>query len=468
MFATDVWVPLSRVGDLLPFPITVENRGSTWLIVTARMKPGVTLAQAEAAAESLAAALAEADPETSRGKHFRLFPMAAMRLGLKDPVPSHARAATALLLGLAGVVLLVACLNVASIQLARGWDRRREIALRLSLGASRTRVIRQLVTEVLLLASAGGALGLLLAVWAVDLLLRWQPGIVELPITLDIPFDWRVFAFTAALSLGSTIAVGVLPAAFGVRHDLLGALRDNVSAGRPRSRSRLRQGLVVAQVALSALLLVGGGLAIMGTRNAGGIDPGFDLARALIVPVDLGFGQYDEPAGRLFFSRAYDRIVRMPGVRAAALALDVPLGQMHIRNYVKIDGYTAARNEDMALRFNAVSPGYFDALRIPIVRGRPIDDRDRGDTPAVAVVSEAFVAKYLRRPGSNPAHVPWRRSHVVCRGRHARQPLRPPRRAVPALLLRAGQPVGLRSPAHGHHPGGARGRTGLARAGGHP
>jgi macrolide transport system ATP-binding/permease protein len=395
MFATDVWVPLSLVHHVLPFPITIENRGSTWLIVTGRMKRGVTLSQAEAAAESLAAALAEEDPETSRGKHFRLFPIDAMRIGLKDPVQREARAASALLLGFAAVVLLVACLNVASIQLARAWDRRREIALRLSLGATRARVIRQLATEMLLLTSAGGALGLLLAVWTVDVLLRWQPAIVELPITLEVPFDWRVFAFTAALSLGSAIAAGVLPAAFGVRRDLFGALRDTVSAGRPRSRSRLRQGLVVAQVALSALLLVGGGLAILGARNAGGIDPGFDLTRALIVPVDLGFGQYDESAGRRFFLDARDRIARIPGVRAAALALDVPLGQMHIRNQVRIDGYAAAPNEDMALRFNAVGPEYFDTLRIPIVRGRSIDDRDRGDTQAVAVVSEAFVARYF-------------------------------------------------------------------------
>jgi len=395
LFATDVWVPLSLVRRILPFPISLKDRGSTWLIVTGRMKPGVTLSQAEAAAESLAAALAEQDPEANRGKHFRLFPVTAMRTSLKDPLPPEARAATMLFLGLAGVVLLVACLNVASIQLARAWDRRREIALRLSLGASRARVIRQLATETLLVAVAGGALGLLLAVWTVDLLLRMQPGIVELPITVEIPFDWRVFAFTAALSLGSAVTAGVLPAAFSVRHNLFGALRDNVSAGGRQSRSRLRQGLVIAQVALSAVLLVGGGLAIRSARNASRIDPGVDLGRALIVPVDLGFGQYDEAAGRRFFSGARDRIARVPGVRAAAVALDVPLGQMHFRNYIEVDGYAPAPNEDMSIRFNAVSPEYFDTLRIAIVRGRSIDDRDRSDTQAVAVVSEAFVAKYF-------------------------------------------------------------------------
>jgi len=395
LFATDVWVPLSLTRRILPFPISFEDRGSTWLVVTGRMKPGVTLAQAEHAAESLATALREQDPATSRRKHFRLFPITAMRTGLKDPVAPQTRTATMLLLGLAGVVLLVACLNVASIQLAQAWDRRREIALRLSLGASRGRVVRQLATETLLLALVGGAAGLLLAAWTVDLLLRAQPAILELPITLEIPFDWRVFTYTAALSLASAVAAGLLPAAFGVRRNLFSALRDNGWGDRPRSRSRLRQGLVVAQVALSAVLLVVGGLAIRSTDHARAVDPGFDLTRALVVPVDLGFSRYDEAAGRRFFSEARDRIARLPGVGAAAFALDVPLGQMHIRNFVEVDGYQARPNEDMALRFNAVGAGYFDTLHIPIVHGRPIDDRDRSDTRRVAVVSEAFVAKYF-------------------------------------------------------------------------
>ncbi|MBP1636874.1 MAG: hypothetical protein H6Q10_3448 [Acidobacteria bacterium] len=395
LFATDVWVPLSLVRQVLPFPITIENRGSTWLIVTGRLKPGVTIAQAEAAAEGLAASLAREDPEANRGKHFRLFPITAMRVGLKDPVPPQARALGMLLLGLAGVVLLVACLNVAGIQLARSWDRRREIALRLSLGASHARVVRQLVTEMLVVAVAGGGLGLLLAMWAVDLLMRGAPAILELPVRLEVPFDWRVFAFTAALSLASAVLAGVLPAALGVRRDLVGPLRDGAGAGGPRSRSRVRQGVVVAQVAICAVLLVSGGLAIRSARNAGRIDPGFDLTQALIVPLDLGFGRYDEAAGRRFFAEARDRVARLPGVRAAALALDVPLGQMHIRNHTRIDGYEPAPNEDMALRFNAVSPGYFDALRIPVVRGRAIDGRDRSDTRRVAMVSEAFAAKYF-------------------------------------------------------------------------
>jgi predicted permease len=395
LFATDVWVPLSLTRRILPFPISLEDRGSTWLIVTGRMKPGVTLAQAEHAAENLAAGLAEQDPAGSRRKHFRLFPITAMRTGLKDPQPPQARTATMLFLALAGGVLLVACLNVASIQLAQTWDRRREIALRLSLGASRARVVCQLATETLLLAMTGGAFGLLLAVWTVDLLLRVQPVILELPLSLEIPFDWRVFTYTAALSLASVVAAGWLPAALGVRRNLFGALRDNGWTGRPRSRSHLRQGLVVAQVALSTVLLVGGALAIRSAGHAKAVDPGVDLARALIVPVDLGFGEYDEAAGRRFFSETRDRIARLPGVGAAAFALDVPLGQMHFRTSVAVDDYQAAANEDMALRYNAVGPGYFDTLRIPIVRGRPIDNRDRHDTRRVAVVSEAFVAKYF-------------------------------------------------------------------------
>jgi len=395
LFATDVWVPLALAPRLLPFRISLENRGATWLIVTGRMRPGVTLAQAEAAAESLAGALAEQNPDTNRGRHFRLFPVTAMRTGLKDPLPPGATAAIALALGLAAVVLLIACLNVASIQLARAWDRRREIALRLSLGASRGHVVRQLFVETLLLALAGGAVGLLLASWTVDLLLQLQPAIPEMPITIAVPFDWRVLAYTAGLSVASAIAAGVVPAVFGMRSNLSGALRDNGWSDRPRSRARLRQGLVVAQVALSAVLLVGGGLAVKSTSNARDIDPGCDLTRAVIVPLDLGFGQYDEASGRRFFRDARDRVARLPGVRSAAFALDIPLGQMHYRTSVSVDGYAPAPDEDMALRFNVVGSGYFETLRVPIVRGRAIDDRDTRDSLPVAVVSEAFVSKYF-------------------------------------------------------------------------
>jgi predicted permease len=395
IFATDIWVPLSLAPRILPFPIAIENRGSTWLIVTGRMKPGVTLAQAQDAAEILAAALAKEDPAANRRKHFALFPIAAMRIGLKDPLPPQTGFMTLLIISLAGIVLLVACLNVASIQLAQTWDRRREIALRLSLGASRARVVRQLVTETLLLALVGGALGLLLAAWTVDLLLGLQPAIVEVPLTLQVPFDWRVFTYTAALSMASAIVAGVMPAAFGVRCGLFGALRDNGWAAQTRSRARLRHGLVIAQVALSTVLLVAGGLAIRSVRDARRVDPGFDLTRALVVPVDLGFGHYDEAAGRRFFSEARDAIARLAGVRSVTLALDVPLGQMHIRNHIGVEGYTPGPNEEMAIRFNAVGTGYFETLRIPIVRGRPIDERDRQDAQPVAVVSEAFVTKYF-------------------------------------------------------------------------
>ncbi|MGE5360603.1 MAG: ABC transporter permease, partial [Bacteroidales bacterium] len=312
LFATDVWVPLSLAPRILPFRIPIEDRGATWLVVTGRMKPGVTIAQAEAVAENLAAALASEDPAPARRKHFKLFPITAMRTGLKDPVPAQARLANLLVLGLTGIVLLVACLNVASIQLARAWDRRREIAVRLSLGASRMRVVRQLVTETLLLALAGGALGSLLAAWTVELLLRFLPAIAELPLTLEVPFDWRVFAFTAALSLGSAVVAGVWPAVASVRHSLFNALRDNTWTGRPYARRRVRDILVVAQVALSAVLLVAGGLAALSVGNARRIDPGFDLSRGLIVPVDLGFGQYDATAGSRFFESVRNRIAALP------------------------------------------------------------------------------------------------------------------------------------------------------------
>ena len=395
LFATDVWVPLSLAPRLLPFRISLENRGATWLIVTGRMRPGVTLAQAEAAAESLATALAEQNPDTNRGRHFRLFPVTAMRTGLKDPLPPTATAATVLVLALVAVVLLIACLNVAGIQVARAWDRRREIALRLSLGASRGRIARQMFAETLLLALAGGVVGLLFASWTVDLLLRLQPAIPEMPITIIVPFDWRVLVYTAGLSVASAVAAGVVPAMFGLRGNLSGALRDNGWTDRPRSRARLRQGLVVAQVALSAVLLVGSGLAIQSMRNASRIDPGFDLSRTVIVPLDLGYGLYDEASGRRFFQEARERVARLPAVSSAAFALDIPLGQMHYRTWISVEGYTPAPDENMSLRFNIVGSGYFDTLRVPIVRGRAIDGRDTRDSLPAAVVSEAFVSKYL-------------------------------------------------------------------------
>jgi predicted permease len=396
----EVWVPVTMIRQVVPYPISLTDRHDSWLLIVARLKPGVSVAQAEAAARVLAANLEKEYPSSPDAeKTFSLVESNRNRIGTLNTTDG-VRRVFALLMMVVGVVLLIACFNVANLQLAKASGRQREIALRTSLGASRARILQQLLTESVLLSLLGGLGGLCVGAWAVDLLLAFRPPSV-FPIELDLSPDWRVLTFTLLLSLLAGILFGLSPALQSTRSDQLAALREQTpTLSRSRRKTRTQNALVVAQIALSLVLLVTAGLFARSLQHTLEVDPGFDPRHGLVVPVDLGFGQYSESAGREFERHLVDRVKALPGVQSAALAVDMPLGQLHLRGYVSIDGYVPAPNEQMVIRRNVVGPEYFQTMGIPLLEGRGIDGRDTENSRPVAVINHAMAERYW--PGQEP------------------------------------------------------------------
>ncbi|HXH51618.1 MAG TPA: ABC transporter permease [Terriglobia bacterium] len=395
-----VWVPVTMVRQVIPYPISLTDRFDPWLLIIARVKPGVSLAEAGAAIKVLAANLDKEYPSNSGpGKSFSLVESNRNRLGTLGTIDAVQKQFV-LLMAVVGLVLLVACFNVANLQLARATNRQREIALRGALGATRGRILRQLLTESVLLSLLGGLGGLFVGVWAVDLLLAFRPPSV-FPIEFDLSLDWRVLLFTLFLAFLAGILFGLSPALQSTRSDQLPALKEQSPAlGRGRSKTRTQNALVVMQIAVSLVLLITAGLFARSLQQALRVDPGFNADDALVVPIDLGFGQYPESAGRTFERNLFDRVRALPGVKSAALAMDMPLGQLHIQGFISIDGYVPAPGEHMVIRRNVVSPEYFQTMGIPILQGRAIDGQDTNDSQPVAVINQTMVERYWR--GRNP------------------------------------------------------------------
>jgi predicted permease len=400
ILSPDVWVPTMMARQVSMFPVSFTSRYGSMLKLVGRLRPGITLAQAQAATDVLAANLAREYPDSNETKRFLLMEADRNRIGLLGTT-DEAKRLTAVLMGVVGLVLLIACFNVANLLLAKATGRQREIALRISLGAPRRRIVRQLLTESVLLSLLGGAAGVLIALWALEGFKALQPPISEFPIELTIAPDARVFGFTLMVSLASGVLFGLAPALQAIRSNQFAALKDQAfSTTASRGKSRLQKSFVVAEVALSLVLLITTGLLLRSLRNTLHVDPGFESRNGLLVPINLGFGQYGETKGRQFYRQVVERVQSLPGVVSAALALDVPLGQLHVRNSIEVDGYQAAPEERLVIRFNAVGPRYFETLGVPILRGRGFDQRDSLDTTPVAVINETMARRYW--PGKDP------------------------------------------------------------------
>jgi len=301
----------------------------------------------------------------------------------------------ALLLSVVGLVLLIACANIANLLLARAAARRREIAVRLALGAGRWRLIRQLLTESILLALLGGAAGLMLAVWGTDLLMAFKPP-VPIPLEINLPLDWRVIGFLSGLSLLTGVVFGLVPALAASRPEVVSALKDDSNASG--SRGRLRGALVIVQVAVSALLLICAGLFLRSLQNASSIDPGFDADNLLAMSMDLQLQGYDEARGQQFSTQLLERVRALPGVVSASLTETLPLG-FGGRSGITIEGYNTQQGEDMEVHNSTVAPGYFETLRIAMQQGRTFDAQDQANAPGAVIVNEAFARRYW--PGQN-------------------------------------------------------------------
>jgi macrolide transport system ATP-binding/permease protein len=405
----DVYVPMMMQAQAQPGRNDkLDDRGSGWLRVIGRLKPNVTREQAQAALTILI-------DDTNR-----MFPgkTGPKRLLLMDGSRGHAdrikdlSLPLKLMMGVVGLVLLIACANVANLLLARASARRKEIAVRLAVGASRRRIVRQLLTESTILAALGGSVGLLVASWLTGLLLGFQQQTNFVPRTFDGRLDGRALGFTLALSLLTGVVFGLAPALQASKRDFVAALKeDTPGAGGWARGLSLRNLLVIVQVALSLVVLIGAGLCVKSLRALQAIDPGFETAKVLTASFDLSLNGYNEARGRQFLRQLSERIAALPGVESVSLARGVVLSDFVWIRSATIDGYQPRPDERLAFSFNVVTPDYFQTLGTPLVRGRDFTAQDTADAPPVVIVNEAMAGRYW--PGHDAVGKRLNRGEVV-------------------------------------------------------
>ncbi len=393
----EFWIPMmmESVG-------TLNKRGNRGIEITGRLKSGVTPEQAQSELTTLASRLAQSYPETNLGTLERPNeprPVTVLRESRIEPAAQRNLWFVSLLLfAVVGLVLLIACANVANLTLARTSMRRREIAVRLALGASRWRLVQQLLTESTMLALVGGAAGLLLALWAVDLLPSFFPP--EAAGGLDLSLDWRVLAFTFSVSVLTGLLFGLAPALQASRPNLIPALKEDAGgSGYGPRRLSLRNALVVAQLALSLVLLIGAGLFLRSLRQSIAFDPGFTTQNLLLASLETRGAKLSKEQGQAFYQQALERVGGLPGVSAVSLTRNVPISGGGSRRTVEIEGYQPQPNESTELNFNVVGSAYFKTMNIPVVAGRDFNQQDREGGPGVVIINEELARRYF--PGQN-------------------------------------------------------------------
>jgi len=395
VYTPEVWVPMMMQEWIEPGNAWLERRTTQNIFATGRLKDGVTPEQAESALNLLAAQVGSEHPDTDEGQTITLMPPGFIIPQLRGAVLSFA----AVLMGAVALVLLLACVNLASLLLARASVRRREIAICLAMGASRWRLVRQLLTESVVLALAGGAAGLLLAVWIIDLVVAFKPPI-DIPVWIDLAVDWRVTLFALGASLLTSLVFGLAPALQATRPELVPALKD-LGAQTGRGRSRLRGGLVVAQVALSLVLLVAAGLVVRALQHLQTTSPGFEVANGLVLSYDLARQGYDDARGEQFHRQFVERVRALPGVRSASLTDLFPLSLNYSSSNIHVEGQPAARGANVPQAMVAsVGPDYFEAMGIPVAAGRAFAPADNDAAPDVVIVNEALARRFF--PGPDP------------------------------------------------------------------
>ncbi|HTS30246.1 MAG TPA: ABC transporter permease [Bryobacteraceae bacterium] len=389
MLAADVWVPVMMYQQVYPTPAWVLQRRALLFTVAGRLKPGVSLSQAEAGMSAIAKQLELQYPIDNQGRGVRLTSIAQAALAAKTR--TLVTNTGGVLLVVSGLVLLIACANVANLLVAKAAGRSREITVRLALGASRWRLIRQLLTESSILALAGGSAGLLFARWARDLVWSLRPPMFA-HAGLHLALDARVLTYSLAISLLTGILFGLTPAFGATRSNLATDLKERSGqAVRKPGSWDSRSVLVVLQVAFSLITLLGAGLFVRSVQNATQIDPGFDATHLGIVVFNVGDQSYSEARGREYQRRALELASSMPGVSSAALSKDVPFHVTGART-VLLDGQASGAGRYILT--TAVGPGYFRTLGIPLVRGRDLTAVDNSDRPHVAIVNEAAAARF--------------------------------------------------------------------------
>lgn len=410
--AIEVWVPMMMMPALDPAgERIVTSRGNRFIFSVGRLKPDTTLAQVRARFDLLTRDMQAAHPEEwmrkreSTGAVRELFVTVMPESETRVHPTAHEAAygIFALVFVIINLVLLIACINLASMLLARAVTRRKEIAVRLALGASRSRIIRQLLTESVLLSLIAGAAGILLGVWLLNLLMSFIPALPEgIRVALDVRLDWRVVVYTLTFATVTGILFGLAPALRSSKTDVSTVLKDDSSLFTSFHRkSRARMALVVVQVAFSLLLLIGAGLVLRGLEKTRPTRLGFSTDNMIVAPVALEEAKYDRAKSQEFYRQLSERVAALPGVQSAVLSGDIP-GYFagHSFREIEIEGYQRRPDENLKIDTMVVGPNYFAGMKVPIVEGRDFEDRDREGAPCVAIVNEVFGKRYFPNSGS--------------------------------------------------------------------
>ena len=397
-FALEIWVPAVMAAQLKAMPDwMLSERTSQMFLGTARLKPGVSMELAQSEVTAIAAEIARSNPSSDSGLTAMLVPLWKGQFG----APALLARPLGILMAVCVVILLIVCANVANLILARVMSRQREFAVRLAMGAGRTRIVRQLLTESFVLTAAGAVAAVPLTVWLQDLLVRLMPP-NRFPLTALSGLNLDSVAFGMAVCLIASIASGIAPALQSARTDLNRALKEGGRSGTAGVRLlRLRGMLVVSEVALALVALVGAGLFAKSFKASAGINPGFDARNVAVAYFPLASAGYSVAERKLFCRRLRERLEGRPGVKAVAYSDFVPLGfDRGAWEDVSVDGYVPAKDERMKIYRNIVSPGYFAALRIPIVEGRDFTEQDDESSLRVVIVTQAFRRRFFA--GRNP------------------------------------------------------------------
>jgi putative ABC transport system permease protein len=384
----EIWLPVTA------YPNFSRERKDTNLVAIGRMKPGVTLTQAQAEMSAIARNLAKEYPDADGQRD-------ALVISLQDAMNENLRPVILVLFAAVGFVLLIACANVVNLLLARAAARGREIAVRATLGAGRLRLIRQMLTETLLLWVAGGAIGLIAAYWALPALLASAP--VPLPPGIPIKVDGAVFAFTGLVALLAGLLSGLGPALQFSRPDLNHSLKEGGKiSGESAGPARMRALLLVSQVAMSLILLAGAGLMIKTIARLSGVDPGYQAKNLLTLEYRLPQSRYKDGSSQWnFHQQVVERVSALPGVRSAALAQGIPFsGNIGREPLILLDRPLPPPGQEPVAEFNMVGSHYFETMSIPLIAGRFFSQTDQAGTPAVALINRTMAQKFW--PGSDP------------------------------------------------------------------
>jgi predicted permease len=389
LLTPEVWVPIMMVAHVESGNDWLERRRTQNVFLQGRRRAGASNAQAEASLNRVAEGLAREFPDTHEGLRVALSPPGLFGSLMRGPVIGFSSA----LLGVAGLVLLLACTNLTGLLLARSTDRRREMAVRLSLGAARSDLIRRALVESALLSIAGTALAMMFAQWLAAVLTGWRLP-VDVPIRLEVAIDGRVFFFAAGLALASTLLIGIVPALHGTRVDVMPVLKEDTA--RLGGRWHARDAIVGLQVALSTMLLIGSLFVVRSLQQATAIDVGYKPVGAVSARIDLGLQGYDHERGLLFQRRVVEELFARPGIQSASASNSIPLNLDVSTQTVFVEGHPAPRGSNVPNAiYYQVTPGFFQTLQTRLVAGRDFTSLDTAKSRRVAIVNQAFVKQFL-------------------------------------------------------------------------